>query len=76
MGEVSSTEQIRQQLDAIGARRREHKRLRAEAAHDARRWIPAAVAAGVPVAEISRRADLTRAAIYTLLAELEHKTTD
>ncbi|HEX7298232.1 MAG TPA: hypothetical protein VF257_04440 [Solirubrobacteraceae bacterium] len=68
MSKVSTTRHLEllAQLDEIGVKRREHLRLRAEAAELANRWVPEAIRAGVPIAEIARRAHLTRASVYTL----------
>lgn len=58
-------------LGEIGTKRREFKRLRSEAADLAETCIPAAVAAGIPITEISAKTDLARTAIYTLLEKHE-----
>lgn len=70
MPELSSTEhtELLARLDDIGTKRAEHLRLRTEAAELARQWLPQAIAAGVPVAEIARRAHMTRASVYAITA--------
>ena len=42
------------------SKRRRSKRLRAEAASEFERLVPAAHAAGIPIAEIGKLADLSR----------------
>lgn len=68
MAEGSSTRHaaIRARLDEIGATRQEHLRLRAEASALASKWVPEAIKAGIPIAEIARRAHLTRASVYAI----------
>jgi CheY-specific phosphatase CheX len=64
---VDSPDTLRIQLRQEGEKRREFKRLRAEAAVELAELVPAARAAGLTIAEIGRLADLTPPAVYTLL---------
>lgn len=58
---------IQDQLTEQGAKRRRSKRLRAEAAAELEKLVPAAHAAGIPISEIGKLADLSRPAVYALL---------
>lgn len=52
------------------AKRRERAaRTRREATDELRRYCEAAQAAGVPISQIAREADLSRQGVYDLLAE-------
>lgn len=67
---MTSSKRLLADLDAIGEERRAVVIQRARIARRADRAIPAAVEAGVPIAEIARRAGYTRKAIYDLLRKL------
>lgn len=69
MPELSSSrhEDFAEELAAIGAKRAEFKRLRAEAAKEAEAVIPAAIQAGISIAEIGRLTNMTRQAVYNLV---------
>jgi hypothetical protein len=67
MADVSST---KHSLDEAGAKRAQSKQLREEAAEILEREIPNAIAAGIPIAEIARRANMTRKAVYDLTSKL------
>jgi hypothetical protein len=58
---------IRDQLAEQGSKRRRSKRLRVEAHTELEKLVPAAHAAGIPIAEIGKLADLSRPAVYALL---------
>jgi len=60
-------EAIRQGLSDQGAKRRQAKQLRADAARELARLVPQARAQGISIVEIAARADLSRPAVYTLL---------
>jgi hypothetical protein len=64
---VPAAKKIHEQLAEQGAKRRRSKRLRAEAATELERLVPAAHAAGISVSEIGKLADLSRPAVYALL---------
>lgn len=64
---TTETDTLREALSAVGVKRRESKRLRAEAARDLAVLAPRARAAGLKFEEISELADLSRPAIYAIL---------
>lgn len=68
---MATTASIESKLDAIGDKRRKHKRLRTEARDEACRVVPLAVEAEVPISEIARRTDMGRDSVYAILREAE-----